>query len=925
MPTPSRDIDPIPKSRVSPSSRSTSKSESFPHGSSPHRSNHRTHTPVQASSTYHHQHNHMPPHTSRSNSAPQSPSYLAHRPHTSTGYVSDGGTSVASVVDMKRLLSKPALPSSPSLPSHSDSEALSSSGSRAHIRTTGKKPDLEASASSSRHTLDESRSSGRPIKKEDKPMLLVDTSASPSTLQQSTSPLEDPPSTYPRPGSVSSSTRDSKPHTTLKRRPSGPRSAPLTPFSTSEAKPRLAVDSLQTKRAGLPEMEGATSSPLTPAGAVAEAYKQQAQKRRSSGGDNTPKVSPPPFSDALAAETSEDAISTSPMPYYTVFGSISGRLVAVGGPDDILLDGYNIHGRRQSPRPETGTGRNLTRKVSARWKKATGGGIKAERSPSDTSPSSSSTDVDGQAIAQERRSLSLPGRDRSKQGWSYGVHSPDMASTSGSISAMQNASTAKAWVPSAVEEDVRAKPSKLVKARSGDRERDSPKEKDNEEEGGIIWKLMKRISTGGLRDRYSQAADKVPPPVPALPKDFAHQNVRQSVDDDSSGVLSRIMNSRASMPATGSGSHSPRTSSSHPIKVGPSSTGPRPSTTTGSSSSPVSSDFASSQFFHPTHSAGSSSSSYGEEVPHPISSPMIAQHIIPPRELYRMNMDHENEISYPKSSPNFRLRTHRSTSVPVCDSLPPPDNSPEEIHGTLPFPPRRLAASGNTSQRHSKISPSKADTISAFRRQTSPSPRASGQHDSDINLSSSTRLVPQSDSDNIVGTPSRLSSKRPRRPRLGSMSLSQSSISPPIISLPDETEDHSCLAEDPHRKSSGGFSNASTVRQRSSPFNTSITSHPPTQSQSRCPITGDSAIRTNTRSPPSSARSPLTFRELGNSHSARAPLTAQEKADIWDDLLERSDRAGGTIHLGGQVLMSDQMRLAGGSRLSNYTETTDIP
>jgi hypothetical protein len=849
--------------------------------------------------------------------------------------VSDGGTSVASVVDMKRLLSKPALPSSPSLPSHSDSEALSSSGSKTHIRT-GKKPDLEGSASSSRHTLDESTSSGRLIKKEDKPLPLVDTPASTSMPRQSTSSLEDPPSTYPRPGSVLSSTRESKPHTTLKRRPSGPRSAPLLPFSTSEAdcndsaKPRLTMDSPLTKRAGFPEMEVTMSSPLTPAGAVAEAYKQQAQKRRSlgsgngSGGDDTPKVSPAPFSDALGAEASEDAVEASPMPYYTVFGSISGRLVAVGGPEDILLDGYHIHGR--SPRPETGTGRSLTRKVSARWKKATGGGIKGERSPSDTSPSSSSTDVDGHASAQERRSLSLPARDRSKQGWSYGVHSPDVISTSGSISTMQNASTAKAWGPGAAEEDVRAKPGKLVKARSGDRERDSPKEKENEDEGGRIWKLMKRISTGGLRDRYNHAADKEPPPVPALPKDFAHQNVRQSVDGDPSGVLSRLMNSRASMPATGSGSHrsgSPRVSSSHPLKVGPSNTGPRPSTTTGSSSSPVSSDFASSQFFHPTHSAGSSSSSYGEEVPHPVSSPMIAQHIIPPSELYRMNMDHENEINYPKSSPNSRLRTHRSTSVPICDSLPPPDNSPEEIRGTLPFPPRRLAANGNTSQqRYSKMSPSKADTINSFKRQTSPSPRASGQHDSDINLPSLTLLVPQSDSDNVVGTPPRLSSKRSRRSRLGSMSLSQSSISPP---LSDEKEDNSRLGEDPHRKSSGGFSNASTVRQRTSPFNTSVPPHAPTQSQSRCPITGDSAIRTNARSPPRSARSPLTFRELGGSPSARAPLTAQEKADIWDDLLERSDRAGGTIHLGGQVLMSDQMRLAGGSRLSNYTETTDIP
>jgi hypothetical protein len=283
---------------------------------------------------------------------------------------------------------------------------------------------------------------------------------------------------------------------------------------------------------------------------------------------------------------------------------------------------------------------------------------------------------------------------------------------------------------------------------------------------------------------------------------------------------------------------------------------------------------------------------------------MIAQHIIPPSELYRMNINHENEINYPKPYPKPGPRTpNRSASAPVCDSLPPPDNSPEEIRGTLPFPPRRFANTGNSSQqqRHSKTSPSKPDAISSFKRQTSPPPRLSGQHDCDISRPSLTILMPQSDSDDVIGNPSRLSSKRPRHD-LGSTSPAQSLISPPTISLTDEQQDNCRLAEDPHRKSSGGFSNASTVRQRSSPFGAS-----------------------HARSSPSSARSPLTFRELGSGLSARTPLTAQEKADIWDDLLERSDRAGGTIHLGGQELMSDQMSLAGGSRLSNYTETTDIP
>jgi hypothetical protein len=49
------------------------------------------------------------------------------------------------------------------------------------------------------------------------------------------------------------------------------------------------------------------------------------------------------------------------------------------------------------------------------------------------------------------------------------------------------------------------------------------------------------------------------------------------------------------------------------------------------------------------------------------------------------------------------------------------------------------------------------------------------------------------------------------------------------------------------------------------------------------------------------------------------PLTTGEKAEICDDLLERSDHAGGTIHLWGQELLMSEMRFAE-LRLSNYTK-----
>jgi hypothetical protein len=81
--------------------------------------------------------------------------------------------------------------------------------------------------------------------------------------------------------------------------------------------------------------------------------------------------------------------------------------------------------------------------------------------------------------------------------------------------------------------------------------------------------------------------------------------------------------------------------------------------------------------------------------------------------------------------------------------------------------------------------------------------------------------------------------------------------------------------------------------------------------------------RWRTPHPPSRLLAPgdprLLFVNLGTSPSPRTPLTAEEKAEIWDDLLERSDRAGGTIHLWGQELLMSEMRLAE-SWLSNYTE-----
>jgi dsDNA-binding SOS-regulon protein len=48
----------------------------------------------------------------------------------------------------------------------------------------------------------------------------------------------------------------------------------------------------------------------------------------------------------------------------------------------------------------------------------------------------------------------------------------------------------------------------------------------------------------------------------------------------------------------------------------------------------------------------------------------------------------------------------------------------------------------------------------------------------------------------------------------------------------------------------------------------------------------------------------------------RKVLTEKEKADKWDDLLEMSDRAGGTIHIGNAQLLSDSLRFSDYSTLT---------
>ena len=212
-----------------------------------------------------------------------------------------------------------------------------------------------------------------------------------------------------------------------------------------------------------------------------------------------------------------------------------------------------------------------------------------------------------------------------------------------------------------------------------------------------FWRLMKKISVGGLREKSQSNPAHPPPPVPPLPVDpFFQRKLHTSRSSDSSlaqiesagGFKTKVTSTSstavlASSPTTPLGkvykttslpptplSAQPKHSPPHPSSQPP--TGPRPSTTTRSSS--PSSDVASSQFFNRSYSARSSTSSLGEELPPLPKSPIptsktngkpnandtttttttrkFQQYIIPPSELSRVHSTSYfpgNDI--PKSAP----------------------------------------------------------------------------------------------------------------------------------------------------------------------------------------------------------------------------------------------------------------------------------
>ncbi|KAA1468973.1 hypothetical protein DENSPDRAFT_551261 [Dentipellis sp. KUC8613] len=665
---------------------------------------------------------------------------------------------------------------------------------------------------------------------------------------------------------------------------------------------------------------------LTPAGAIARAYKEQNVRREqlaahAEGQDERPAVKQSGVGDLLQWQLpaslpfeeystpskhdpprSADHTEEAHGPYYTVFGSTSGRVVAVGSVEDDRLTYTGEEQTRGRAMPavgpstasSTGTSvrQSLSRKMSGRFR----------RPKTDTQPHSTPGTIieirgHGRPSLQERRSASLPKERRKSLRLSVDDYVDVRAEADGPDSLRSSSTPSTKRVDSRRSTPVRDEEQRPVYGRTSKveggkaREPEKEKEKDSKEHeeestGGRLWKLVKRISSGGLRDRYQSGPSTPPPPVPAIPKNLISVQPSRatfevhtpSEDVDQENAVGRFMQSRSSMsavrPSTAPG-RAPKVSM--PPTLRRPSTGlmksGRPSTATQPSSPQSSSDVASTQFFHRTHSNHSSSSSYGGELP-PIPKTAIGQWIIPPNELYRLDKSQEDV-----AAGSSHGHTNQSSSA-----------TRDVVMNPLPHPPRRSSTS-QSHRDHRSASPENVDDMPLF--STSEPVNKFASRKSSISRSSNSRphlriaaSLPQSEfglasAVSLQTPPPRpaRSSRRPTptlsAPASTTRETPSSPLTPSVMLAPDVGDTLSLIQSN---DSADGHSNASTAKQAN---------HSPVGQ--------------------------LTFREIDA--SPRQTLSEQEKNRKWEDLLERSARAGGTLHLGDGGLMSDNLRF------SNYSES----
>ncbi|KAH6910505.1 hypothetical protein BKA70DRAFT_1270603 [Coprinopsis sp. MPI-PUGE-AT-0042] len=430
--------------------------------------------------------------------------------------------------------------------------------------------------------------------------------------------------------------------------------------------------------------------------------------------------------------------------------------------------------------------------------------------------------------------------------------------------------------------------------------------------GGRFWKLVKRIgSSGALRDKYEETSV---PPVPTLPPHVARSPATSPVsegsgandatdylDDSESSPASPSKSLSPSKPTPGSSSRL-KYSAAAPLSEGSNNHLQQPrSLPQTRSSTPASVDqmkFRAAQYHNP--SGHSSTSSLVD--PKPQASPPH-----PPLTFsaYRpmpspSDRGHLSDGGYQSKTHGTQKRRHgtEGDSPFVSEDSWTPVDSPALEFPSLPAPPRRHITQVPP--------PAVVESIS----EGLFSPAMSGGFDG-LDVTEDLSSIPEFSVENVINT---------FLPRRGSTATRPSNQDPPTEALPlppaINVVKADALTPPPRPARNARRPPPSTTDTEDSPPPRTFTKAPTSEgsdSRSRArPITrsfGPNPLLKSTSSSlprtPDSEISQLSPADTISSADWRS-LTEKEKAAKWDALLEKSERAGGTLHL---TIRGDRERL----------------
>lgn len=661
---------------------------------------------------------------------------------------------------------------------------------------------------------------------------------------------------------------------------------------------------------------------LTPAGAVAAAYKEQERRRKDFVRANPHGLS------CIDSRDENGGV------YYTVFGS-SGMVVTTAGSEDENRShqdsgtSISIKAKDVSRKPSLGPLARLSRKSSTKAKKSPAYEFMSE---SECGHERVTRDEKlRRSSFQGRRSTSVPAKHRRKKSLGIAIDSSDAGLIWDSPHSASIPPKSAGW---SVDEP-------------------SPST------GGKIWKLVKRLSTGGLRDKYN--AHETAPPVPALPeallqtpppKSGKTRSVPQSPNIPVPPA-SRYVRGRSSFgDAALSNRHTSTRgfpSSLPPPQPG---SGKNPSrrrqSTNTRSSSPVSSDLPSFKYWQKSRS---SSISTLEEIPPPLPERIKSEQILSPFELNKLEKE---QAMAELPSPPSTVDSHSpvpSASIHHGDAAtttwkPSPRGPRTQASGedsetdgmsvldfaALPTPPRHHYKSNPHAvyQQSNGSGPisgsvSTSPTIPMFSTQDAVNQfnlaKGSGASMSRSLTSSSKSQSPTMSSDEFGLVASAQPPARPRRSdKRKPLVVNQHTAMSMRASLDHNRRAPPSTSASVPRERTFGLSSGHDDNGNGRSYGTfgSVNSKGLAEFV-KASRDSSSSQEDLTFSPSIHSRSPLKFREMASGEEGekdRKALTEKEKADRWHDLLERSDRAGGTIHIGNAKLPSDSLRFSDYSTLT---------